>query len=275
MKRSDLAYITAALRQLKPDPRTAPVIQTTEWRRIVLALGHTFSRSPWRHLHDPDAYLAATDAATPEPSPTDPYESDGAWYNLTESEGLERGLVQDPSAPRWLVPRNRGPDGFPIVDVSVGQIIDAISGEWRDMTDAERAHYAVTVPAPGQITGVPAPVPPTDAWETNANARRGYCGALSPTDPDAGRAFSCTRPPGHSSVHEAVTGVGRRYCAPWATDHAARPARLTAAAVRAAAQATRRSCGDEYEDEEGDVHSCTEPRGHHDHSDHSDGDITW
>jgi hypothetical protein len=270
MKRSDLVYIAAVLQGLKPDARTAPVIQTTEWRRVVVALGRSFRGTPWAHLYAEEAWLADTDAATPEPSPreNEPYELEGAWYNLTESEGLARGLVQDPSAPRWLTPRNLGPDGSPIVDRENGQILDAVSGEWRTMTPAEVARY----PAPVVEAGTPG-APPRDAWEGLGHI---YCYTESPhrnTRSGAG-VYVCTRPAGHAGIHEAVDSAGTRYCAPW-NARPSRPAPVPVPVVR--------TCGDEYEDEDGDIHNCTEVRGHDDDQSrnydpdlmHSDGDITW
>lgn len=268
MKRTDLDYIERALANLRPHMRDAPVIVHDEWRRIVEGLGEAFAGSPWAHLHDNGAWLHGTGAEVREPSPREgePFERDGAWYNLTESDALARGLVADPSSPRWLVPRNRGPDGSIVMDRVARQIVDPVVGEWRAMTPEEEIAY----PAPGE--------PPREAWEgAERTTRNDYCSAESRPTRLGGRGFVCTMPPGHAGLHEAVSSRGLRYCEPWGDDAPARPA------ARPARVAPVRVCGDEYADDDGDIHTCTEVRGHDDEQsrnydpdiEHSDGDITW
>jgi hypothetical protein len=260
VKRSDLELIQRYFANTRPDLRTAPVVEHTEWRRIVTAIGQAFQGSPWAHLHDPEAWLNGTGADVREPAPAvgEPYEVDGAWYNLTESEALSRGLVPDPSEPCWRVPRNLDSAGVPYHDAVNRTIMDAATGEWRAMTPSEVAQY----PAP-------APVNPADYADAREDsARRDYCRVEDPT-----HMYVCTRPRGHTGLHAAMRSSGVLLRAPWAAPTPVPPA----------ARAPVRHCGDEYEDDDGEIHVCTERRGHDDdqssHYDpdieHSDGDITW
>ena len=198
MKRTDLELIQRYLANLRPNLTTDPVVMHTEWRRVVAGLGEAFRESPWAHLHDPAAWLHGTGAEVLEPAPREgePYERDGAWYNLTESEALARGLVADTSAPRWLIPRNLDSRGQVVRDEEGGQVIDAVTGEWRDMTGAERARWPRSS-GEGEED-------PANADAREGDHRRGqYCRVQDPT----GR-FVCTRPPGHEGCHIAV----RRGC---------------------------------------------------------------
>ena len=262
MKRTDLDLIGQYFAATRPDMLTAPVIAHTEWRRIVTAVGASMQGAPWAHLYRHDRWLAETGAEVREPTPTEgePYELEGAWYNLTESDALDRGLVADPSAPCWRVPRNLSADGTPYRDASACTIMDAITGEWRNMTVAETMLY----PAPPPVD------PATYADARESSGRSDYCRVTDPAG-----SVVCTRPRGHTGLHAAMQSNGVLYRTPWS---GRRPA--PAAAIRAAAS---RECGDEYEDDDGEIHSCTERRGHDDETsshydpdiEHSDGDVTW
>lgn len=249
MKRSDLELIQRYFANTRPDMRRATVAAHDEWRRIVTAIGQSFQGSPWAHLHDPQAWLAGTGAEVREPAPVEgePYEVDGAWYNLTESEATARGLVPDPTAPRWLVPRNLGPDGTPYRDAENRTIIDAVTGEWRDMTPAEAALY----PAPP-------PVNPADYVDARTrDGRHDYC-----RSPDPQGTYVCTRPRGHAGLHAAAERSGALLRSPWSAPPA-RPAQPA------------RHCGAEYEDDEGTTHSCTQRPGHEDEHYDNDSDFSW
>lgn len=249
MRRQDLAYIQRAFANTRPDMRTAPVSDHNEWRRIVTQIGAAFEGSPWAHLHDPDEWLEGTGAAVREPAPREgePYEADGTWFNLTESEATARGLIQSPYAAGWVTPRNLDASGEVIRDAVARVIMDAVTGEWRDMTPAEGARY----PLPEGLEGVPYP----DAVVTGA--RTHYC-----REPDPSGCFVCSRPPGHAGLHVAMSATRLEgLCPPWI----------------AAARPTGR-CDMEHELEDGEVVRCDRRRGHvgeHTATTNDGGDACW